>query len=58
MTTAGEDRFVLQTAGETRFVVDCRVNPAALVGHVKITFVTEEITVSGGGDSNKRNTVP
>jgi hypothetical protein len=28
---------VVQTAGETRFVVDCKVNPAVLVGHVKIT---------------------
>ena len=33
-TTTGEGKFALQTAGETRFVVDCKMNPAALVGHV------------------------
>ena len=35
--TTGAGELVVQTAGETRFVVDCKVNPAALVGHVKIT---------------------
>ncbi len=34
MTGAGET--VAQTAGET-LVVDCRVKPVALVGHVKYT---------------------
>ena len=59
MTGPGET--VLQTAGETRFVVDCKVNPAALVGHVKITFTPEEIMVSCGAltDPNEKlNTVP
>ena len=43
MTGAGE--LVVQ-AGEARFVVDCRVNPVALVGHVTITFESEGIIVS------------
>src|SRR5260221_8228700 len=32
----GAAEFVVQTAAEPRFVVDCRVNPVALVGQVKI----------------------
>ena len=36
--TIGPGETVLQTTGETRFVVDCKANPAALVGHVKIIF--------------------
>jgi len=40
-TTTGGGELVVQLAGETRFVVDCKVNPAALVDHVKITFVPE-----------------
>ena len=63
LTTVGPGETVLQTAGETRFVVDCKVNPAASVGHVKITFVPEGVMVSCGGgaltDPNERlNTVP
>ena len=33
--TTGAGELVLQSAGETGFVVDCKVNPAVLVGHVK-----------------------
>jgi len=60
LTTTGTGELVVQTAGETRFVVDCKVNPVALVGHVKITFAPEGMTVScGGGTGNVRlNTVP
>ena len=36
--TTGQGESALQTAGETRFVVDCKVKPVALVGHVKMTF--------------------
>ena len=57
LTTTGPGETVLQTAGETRFVVDCRVNAAALVGHVKITLATERIIVSCGG-MKRLNTVP
>ena len=46
MTGAGETVF--QTAGETRFVVDCEVKTIAFVGHVKITLVPEGIMVSCG----------
>ena len=35
LTTTGEVELVLQTTGETRLVVDCKVNPTALVGQVK-----------------------
>jgi hypothetical protein len=30
LTTTGAGETVFQTAGETRFVVDCNVNPAAM----------------------------
>ena len=39
---------VVQTAGETRFVVDCKVKPVALVSHVKITLVPAGVMVSCG----------
>ena len=48
LRTTGSGETVVQAAGETRFVVDCKVNPAALVGHVKIIFAPEGITVSCG----------
>ena len=38
LTTTGAGEFVIQPAGESRFVVDCKVNPVALVGHFTITF--------------------
>ena len=47
--TTGAGELVLQT-GETRFVVDCKVNPTALVGHVKMTFVPEGMIVSLKGN--------
>ena len=49
-----------QEFGSERFVVDCKVNPAALVGHRNITFAPERVIVScGGGGGNERlNTVP
>ena len=58
--TIGPGETAVQTAGETRFVVDCKVNPAASDGQVKITFALEEITISCGGPTgNERlNTVP
>ena len=48
LTTTGAGELVIQTAGETRFVVDCYVNPVALVGHVKITLAPEGIIVRCG----------
>src|SRR5260221_9445588 len=60
LTTTGAGELVVQT-GETRFVVDCNVNPTALVGHVKMTFAPEGMIVSCGAltDPNERlNTVP
>ena len=59
--TTGPGETVVQTACETRFVVDCKVNPVASVGHVKIILAPEGITVSCGAltDPNERlNTVP
>ena len=59
--TTGPGETAVQTAGETRFVVDCKVNPTALVGHVKIIFCPEGTTVSCGAltDPNERlNIVP
>ena len=59
MTTGGEE-LVVQTADEPRFVMDCKVKPAALVGQVKITLAAEGLTVScGSAIGNVRlNTVP
>ena len=51
LTTTGAGELVIQTDGETRFVVDCKVNPVVLVGHLTITFAPERIMVSCGGDS-------
>ena len=53
--------MVVQTTGETRFVVDCKMNPVALVGHLKIILPPARIVVSRGAltDPNERlNTVP
>ena len=58
MNTTGPGETVVQSADETRFVVDCKVNPVALVGHVKITFASEGITLSCGGGNEILNTVP
>ena len=57
MTGAGET--LAQTADEARFVLDCNVNPTALVGHVKMTLVPERMIESCGGmGSVKLNTTP
>ena len=48
LTTTGAGVTVAQTAGETRFVVACKVNPDTLVGHVKTTFVPDRIMVRLG----------
>ena len=57
LTTTGPGEKVVQTAEEPRLVVDCKVNPVALVGHVKITFGSEAIIVSCGG-MKRLKTVP
>src|SRR6266851_9571115 len=59
LTITGLEELVVQT-GETRFVVDCKVKPAALVGHVKITFAPDGMTVSCGALTGNEmlNTVP
>src|SRR5438128_1051451 len=60
LTSTGAGETVVQIVGETRFVVDCKVNSTALVGHVKITFASERITASCGGVTGNEmpNTVP
>ena len=40
LTMTGDGETVLQFV-ETTLVMDCRVNPVALVGHVKITLVPD-----------------
>ena len=42
-----------QSADETRFVVDCKVNPVAFVGHDRMTFAPAEVMVSCGGVNGK-----
>ena len=61
LTTVGAGETGLQITGETRFVVDCKVNPAALVGHIKIIYTPEGMIVSCGaltGGNERLNTVP
>jgi len=63
LAMTGAEELVLQTAGGARFVVNCKVNPVALVGHVKITLVPNCVMTSCGGvtvtDPNEMlNTVP
>ena len=53
LITTGAGEFVLQTTGETRFVVDCKVNPAALAGHVKMKLVPERSAEVVGGGASK-----
>ena len=48
---------MLQTAAEPRFVVDCKANPEALVGHIKITLAPEEIIFRGTGKALTPKTV-
>ncbi len=38
LATTGSGETVVQNAGETRFVVDCKLNPAALVGNVSVSW--------------------
>ena len=54
---------VVQTAGEARFVVDCKVKPVTLVGHVKTTSAPEDPMASVGvgaltDPKEKLNSVP
>ena len=60
LTITGAGELVAHTAGEARFVVDCKVNPAALVGQVKITLALEGMIVNCGGltGNDRPNTVP
>ena len=61
LRTMGPGETLVQIAGETGLVVDCKVNPVALVGQVRITLAPEGMIVSWGGltEPNERlNTVP
>ena len=49
-TGAGE--LVVQTADEPRFVADCKVNPASLVGHVNMTLVPAAVMASWGAPTD------
>ena len=57
LNTTGAGELVVQTADEPRFVVDCRVKPVALVGHVKITLAPEGIIVRRTGEALTPKTV-
>ena len=61
LRTMGPGETLVQIAGETALVVDCKVNPVALVVQVKITFAPEGMIVSWGaltGPHERLNTVP
>ena len=57
LTTTGAGELVAQTADEPRLVVDCRVKPVALVGHVKTTLGPEGIIVRCTGEALTPKTV-
>ena len=57
LTTTGAGELLVHTADEPRFVVDCKVKPVALVGHVKITFPAEG-TKASCGDNERLKTTP
>jgi hypothetical protein len=48
LTTALVGETALQAADEPRLVLDSKVNPVALVGHVKTTLAPEGMMVSCG----------
>ena len=53
-TGAGE--FVLQAEGEVKFVVDCKVNPTALVDQAKMIplgGIPNGVMVSSAGDESE-----
>ena len=56
-TRTGGGRFVFQTAGETRFVVNCRL-PVILVGHVKTALGPEKTMASAGRGWKARSLPP
>ena len=41
LTTTGAGELVVQDAGGARFVADCKVNPAQLVGHETMKLLPE-----------------
>ncbi len=57
-TTMGSGKTVFQTTGESRFVVNCKMNPAKLLGHDIIISVAEGIIVSCGCGNEKLKIVP
>jgi len=50
LTTTGPGETGIQTAGAVRLGVDCKVNPATFVGHVKMTLPAEAVIDSCGGN--------
>ena len=61
LTMVVAEELVLQTADAARFVVNCRVNPGALVGQANTTFVPDREIINVGGVTlvnDKLNIVP
>ena len=58
LTTTGIGESVFQNVGGIRLVVDCKLNPAGLAGHIKTTFAPEGRMVSFGSGKERLNTVP
>ena len=50
ITGAGET--LVQPTGEIGFVADCNVKSEVTDGHVKITFVPEQVIISVGANRN------
>ena len=49
LTRIGSAETFVQSAGEARLVADCKVNPATLVGHVKMKSAPEGMIVTFAG---------
>ena len=57
LTTTGALELVTHEAGERKFVVDCNVNPTALVAQLRMTLVPEAVIVSCGGGNGSGRTL-
>lgn len=57
LTTTGPGETVFQT-DESAFVADCKVNQVALVGHVRMTLVSERVMLICGVPNERRKIVP
>ena len=58
LTTTGMGELVIQITGESKFVLESRVNPEKLVGHVTMTLVLKCVMASCNTGNEMLKTVP